>query len=261
MYSLNGTTLDKDQRSLLASTFLLDYMERNQRSYDVLLADGEAELEPILQHLMLRQCVELDKKHNYALTSKGHKKAQDFAARYQALLTYFDVFAHVDLESGEFALASYFEHHSDSTWLAHLDDERWEDLRLPVAKLLRATPLELVFAHYVREARLDTDNSHWALDILAGSAWTELEEICQAAITADELSYEDEQGEVSGESVLRDVIEQGFNVLREHHASDQEVHSNLQAWYPQHGCRDTDLPKPRPGWERPIWQNPWSLDE
>lgn len=261
MYSLHGTTLDEDQRSLLSSTFLLDYMERNQRSFDVLLADGEAELEPILHKLMVRECVALDKKHHYSLTAKGRKKAQEFAARYQALLTYFDVFAHVDLEEGEFALANYFEHHSDTSWLEYLDNERWEDLRLPIAKMLGADPLELVFAHFVREARLDTDNNHWALDILAGSAWTELEEICQSAITADELSYEDEDGElISGETVLRDIAEQGFNVLREHHSNDQEVHSNLQAWYPQHGSIDTELPRPKAGWERPIWQTPWTLD-
>ncbi|MGE9267200.1 MAG: hypothetical protein ACQKBY_03815 [Verrucomicrobiales bacterium] len=252
--------LSEDDKRQFAATFLIDHMEREKRHYDVLLDGGDSDLSPILQWLLMKGHIEINDEHHYALTQSGHDKAQQFALRYQALLTYFDLFGYVDLESGDFAFEKVSDFERDSAWQQFLADPRWFDLRLPLIEHLGGNPIELVFCQFVREKRISTANDHWQLELVHGSLWGDILDICENAITPEQLTFEEDDGhQVSGEAILDDVAEQGFLLLRELHPADPAIHSNLQAWHPRHGYRNDDLPPPMPGFEKPIWQQPWTL--
>jgi len=92
-----------------------------------------------------------------------------------------------------------------------------------------------------------------------GIFWTEVTEICESAIGAPDLGYEDADGHVSGDDILDDIATQGFELLKELHPSEVSIHSNLQAWYPRHGYINHDVPPPMPGWETPIWHQQWVI--
>ncbi len=255
-FSLSGA-----DRKVFAGTFLLSHMRKEKLTYDVLLPSEVAELGPTLEWLLMKGLVELNKKHHYALTTKGSQRARAFGERYQALLTYFDLFSAVDLESGEFAFARFPDFSSTNAWQKFLSEERWEDLRVPMMEYLGGSAIELVFCQFVQEDRLICGNDFWSVDLLIGSIWDEILSICNSALRQDQLGFMEEGGQqISGETVLSDVREQGFLLLRELNPSDPGIHSNLQAWYPRHGYHNLDLPVPLPGWEKPIWRTPWSLD-
>lgn len=242
-----------------AASFLLFDMWKRNIAYDVLL-DGEDEgLQPILEFLQFKGHVELNTEHHYAVSPQGEKKASDFEARYRALLTYFDIFAYVDLEAGEFAWAHYPACRSNSEWQRYLADDRWEDLRVPMIEHLSGHATELIFFHFVSEQRFDRETSGWQTELAHGVFWSQVIEICESAIQPHEFSFTGEDGEVAAEVVLDDIAEQGFELLRELNGSDLEIHSNLQAWYPRHGFHDAELLPARPGWEKPVWQKTWSL--
>ncbi|GAA5496802.1 hypothetical protein Rhal01_02987 [Rubritalea halochordaticola] len=259
MVALNTFHLGEEQRQLFAATLLIDKMEREKKSYDVLLDSGDADLECTLQWLLMKQLIQMSKEHRYELSPRGHAKAKEFATRYQTLLAYFDVFAHVDLEAGEFAMASHGDFSSEAAWQSFLDQERWHDMRIAAIEHLGGSGVELVFAHFVREDRFDMSHDHWQFELKHGVLWDEIPEICNSAIRKSELAYHDGEQEVSGDAVMDDIVEQGFAVLRERYPSDPTLHSNLQAWYPRRGYVNHDLPVPLPGWEKPIWQTPWTL--
>lgn len=245
-------TFTAEKRHLFAATVLLGHMAERDRTFDVLLLGSQAHLQELLNWLMVRKLVEIDdRSHHYTLTAQGKEKVRLFTLRYQKLLTYFDVFSAVDLEEGEFALASFSRFKTGTSWQDFLDHDRWEDLRIPVAIELSADPLELIFAHFMQEGRFDFDTAAWELTLAEGLVWQEMEEILQHSVTAGDLSYDD----VSGSSVLRDVIEHGFILVRELCDEDPEILAHLARWSPLH---DGDS-VPADSSSKPFWQEPWQL--
>ena len=238
-------------------------MQKNNTTYDVLLLNDEAYLESTLTHLLAKELVEIDSSNHYRLSAAGKNKAADFTSRYSTLLTYFDIFSAVDLAEGSFAFAKFNDYESTSAWQHYLNNQRWEDLRIPIIEHLGGSALELVFCQFVQENRLNHQNTYWPLEMNSGQLLNEILEICNTAITPGDLAYSDDNNEgdtISGESVLADIAEQGFRLLRELQPSDSSIHTNLQTWYPLKDQYNYDLPMPIPGWETPIWQTPWNLD-
>ncbi|MEM7384938.1 MAG: hypothetical protein AAF514_08320, partial [Verrucomicrobiota bacterium] len=234
--------------------WLLDHMAREKQAFDVLLSSCQASLEPVLEYLMVRQCVEINKSHHYQLTPHGREMADRVALRYTRWLTYFDVFSHVDLEAGEFALESYAEFESEADWKRFIQGARWEDLRVAVVSHLGGDPVELVFFHAIREDRATTTTAGWELDVRSGQAWAGILEICRNSVRAEDLGFESDEGPVGGEQVLDDVVEQGFKLVRQLSGEDRKVLAHLARWAP---IRDPELaPDQSP---RPVWQETWEI--
>lgn len=263
MYSVIHFSISPEEIKTFAGTFLLTLMQKENRSYDVLLPDEEEYLQPTLTWLQMKALVEINDTHHYVLTESGKNKALAFASRYSTLLTYFDLFSAVDLAEGQFAFEEFGNFKSTAAWERYLDNDRWEDLRIPVIEHLGGSAVEMVYCQFVQENRLANGDTYWPLEMNSGNLWDEILEICNSAIKPIDLAYPDdhsEGGTTSGEEVLDDIVEQGFRLLRELHPSDVGIHSNLQAWYPLKDRHNYDIPMPLPGWGKPIWQEPWSLD-
>jgi hypothetical protein len=210
-------TVSDLQKQQFAGIYLLEYMINAPKAFQLMLEDVEEDLEPILEWLLVRDLVEIKDEERYAPTEKGREALEKFMARYSDFLSFFDVFCAVDLGAGEFAFARYYAFDDREQWKAFLGQERWEDLRIAVAAYKGIDPVEIVFMSFLNEGRFGRSETGWEFDLLLGSVWDEILNICNSALHADQLGYEDEQGAVPGEAVLQDVIAQGLNLIEQLH--------------------------------------------
>lgn len=221
--------LSEEQKKEFAGIYLLEFMINEPKSFNLFLENSDADLEPVLEWLLVKEYISIEKNERYVANKKGRKALKKFLRRYSEFLHFFDVFCAVDLSTGEFAFASFFEFEDESAWRAFLNEERWEDLRVTVASYKGIDPIEIVFMSFVQEQRFGRDESGWQFDLLLGSVWDDILEICNTAIRVEQLGYETDEGEVSGEVVIRDVITQGFALIDELHQQDWKANSRFGA--------------------------------
>lgn len=201
--------ITEEQKKQFASTYLLNYMINTPKTFPVFLEGNSEDLEPVLEYLMQQKCIEIKDKKLYIPTKKGREVLVQFRKRYQDFLKNFDIFCAVDLEEGVFAFEDYLDYiEKPQQWEIYLQEERWEDLRVAVAKLKGLNPVEIVFMSFLNEGRYGKTESGWEFDLLLGSIWDEIAEICENALKIDDLAFEDEEGFVSGEDVLQDIMAQ-----------------------------------------------------
>lgn len=223
-------TVSDLQKQQFAGIYLLEYMINAPKVFQLMLEDGEEDLESILEWLLVRDLIEIKDQERYAPTEKGRIALKRFMARYSDFLSFFDVFCAVDLGEGSFAFADYYDFNEPEAWRNFIAQDRWEDLRIAVATYKGIDPVEIVFMSFLNEGRFGRSETGWEFDLLLGSVWDEILDICNTAITTDQLGWEDDDGEVSGESVLQDIIDQGLNLIEQLHQhgqpySDQIAHA------------------------------------
>ena len=206
-------TLDDTQKMQFAGIYLLEYMINHPKRFEVLLRDEEEDLEPILEWLLVREYVEIKNNTSYLAVDKGRTALTRFMARYADFLNVYDIYCAVDLGLGEFAFDSYFEYPDRNSWNNFLAADRWEDLRIAVADFKGIDPIEIVFMSYLSEDRFGRNQVGWQFDLLLGSVWDEILEICNNAVQLQQLGYEDAEGAVSGETVMRDIVSQATSLL------------------------------------------------
>ena len=205
--------ITEEQKQRFASIYVLDHMINTPKTFPLLLERNDADLEPILEHLLVKECVAIHDKERYAPTEKGRDALQLFMARYSEFLRIFDIYCGVDLEAGEFAFARYFELKDAQEWKAYLRQERWDDLRVAAAEFKKIDPVEIVFMSFINEGRFGRDETGWQFDLLLGSVWDEIAQIVETAVRVDDLGYASNGGIVSGEDVIGDVLAQGAKLL------------------------------------------------
>lgn len=137
----------------------------------------------------------------YAVTDKGKAVLKTFMERYSEYLKLYDVFSYVDLGQGEFAFSMFFEK-SDEDWKNYISDERWEDVRIAVAEYKKMNPIEIVFMSFINEGRFNLEANGWQFDIFSGLIWKDIEDICNAALSVEQINQGDE-------SIMPDIIKQG----------------------------------------------------
>lgn len=222
IFSLNET-----QKKDFAGLYILEFMINEPKAFALFLEKNDADLEPVLEWLLVKEYITIEKNERYLANEKGRSALVQFLRRYSEFLHFFDVYSAVDLNSGEFAFANYFEYESKGKWEAYLKQECWEDLRVTVASYKGIDPLEIVFMSFVQEKRFGRDASGWQFDLLLGSVWDEILEICNSALKIEQLGYESDDGSVSGESVIQDVITQGISLIDELHSQETELNGSI----------------------------------
>ena len=206
-------TLTEDQKKQFAGIYLLDYMINTPKAISIFLDGNDQDLEPVLEWLILKKYIEIQDEEKYIPTAKGREVLKRFMDRYSEYLTMFDIYCAVDLEAGEFAFTSYFDFDDENKWKKYLNDARWEDLRIAVARFKNMDPIEIVFMSFINEKRFGRDQSGWQFDLLLGSVWDDILNICNIALHEEDLGYDDDQGVVSGKDVLVDIISQGSEIM------------------------------------------------
>ena len=207
--------LDDSRKHHFARLYLLDYMIQEDKKFLVLLDEYSEDLEPIFDELMARELIEIDQKQRYCVSRQGRALHQNFLKRYREEIVRNDVFCAVDLEKGEFAFAYYNDFPDLDDWNAFLNADRWDDLRVAVCEYLEQDPIELIFMSFINEKRFGRDDQgKWQFDLLLGSVWDDILEICNQSIHWPELGYEDDQGKVAAADVIEDIIAQGNALMR-----------------------------------------------
>ena len=208
--------LSEEKRKEYAGVFVLENMINKPTAFPVFLEGNDTHLEGILEWLLVKDFIIIQDKALYVPTSKGRRVIERFLQRYTDFLNIFDVFCAVDLESGEFAFAEYFDFDEEEDWYAFLEEDRWEDLRIAVAQYKKIDPVEIVFMSFVSENRFGQDEEGWQFDLLLGDVWDEILKICNTAVHWHELEYDDDDGEsVTAEEVMEDIIRQGAELMVE----------------------------------------------
>jgi hypothetical protein len=206
------TTTD-EQRLRFAGLFLLEFMINRPQVFQLWLENGDADLEPILEWLLVKEWILIRDEKEYVPSDEGRKVIERFMERYARFVYFFDVFSAVDLATGEFAFERYFEILDEKEWLAYLNDERFDDVRIAIAEHLGIDAVEIVFMSFIREDRFGRDASGWQFDLLLGSVWDEILGVCNSAIDVHELGYQDGDRWIDGEVVAEDILQQGGALL------------------------------------------------
>ena len=223
--------LKPDQREQFAGIYLLDHMVSTPTSFPIILEGNDEDLEPVLEWLLTHEYVEILDQSAYVPSTKGKQLLKKFKQRYRDYLTNFDIYSAVDLESGTFAFAKYHDFESETEWREYLDQDCWDDLRVGVADYQDIDPIEIVFMSFLNEGKFGRDENGWQFDLLLGSVWDEILEICNEAIDEEDLGWSDEQGEVSGETVMEDIIAQGSALIEKLHLKEEhETENDSNPW-------------------------------
>ncbi len=244
---------NEEKSCQFASIYLLHQIDEGA-DIPITLDENYQFIEPLLEELHCKKYIDIDGT-SYRLNENGQQVLNRFYRRYEEYLRVYDIFSAVDLNTGEFAFAKYFDFESDDAWYAYLDDERWSDLRLAVARLKKLDAHEIVFMSFLNEERFGSDQNGWQFDLILGSIWNEIRDICRNAITVEELGSQEKLVEFTrqGSDLLIQLLEhekklqewERENTNTDNHGNDYEV-VEIEEFYPY---RD-------PFYVSPFWATP-----
>jgi len=194
-------------------------MEENRHCrLNIALAETDDEgLESLLNFMESRGTLTVEEDNYYKATDKGHEVYQDLVKQLEAYVTHFEVYAYVDLEQGIFG--------DPETDL--LEGEKWSDLRVAVAEHKGIDPYRVVFLAML-SAETFYENPDWKFDLSMGTLFQEMKQIVLEQLHVDDLGYSDSEGKVPGEEVIRDIIEQGSELVAKRKSREQEIKGSKQ---------------------------------
>ena len=186
---------------------------------NIALAETDDEgLESLLNFMESRGTLTVEEDNYYKATDKGHEVYQDLVKQLEAYVTHFEVYAYVDLEQGIFG--------DPETDL--LEGDKWSDLRVAVAEHKGIDPYRVVFLAML-SAKTFYENPDWKFDLSMGTLFQEMKQIVLEQLHVDDLCYSDSEGKVSGEEVIREITEQGSELVVQRKSSEQEIKGRKQA--------------------------------
>lgn len=220
----------QEEQHTYISVVILDKMIKKNRVFSVSLDGDDTHLEYIFDFLMKNQVVDLDEDSNYLPTEKGKSLYKNFLAKYTEFVKIYDIFCAVDLEEGAFGFEKLFDYDGD-VFRNYLQDNRFVDLRVTVSEFKGINPFEVVFLAFLNEKRfreprdrlLVLGSESWQHRAVYGELFEEILNILNNSLHYEELGYEDDQGIVSGEDVIKDVIEQGLDLSRRIHEYQRKM--------------------------------------
>jgi len=238
----NTYTITPEQKTEYEGLFVLKNMDAKSLTYSTNLADGSQEfLRPILVRLMGEGLVNIVK-DRFMVTGKGLTMVSQLTQMYQEYLDFYDVFSKVDPVAGEFAFERFFENDQaawqsyfgdrwyelvikaskgkkalpewadlrPTIWQAYLDEPRWRDFRLMVATARKADPVRIVFMAFLNEGNFDTSKPNWEFDLVLGTFWKQVLDVCNTADSIDQIEAASDQ---ERNEILGNVIKRGMEVM------------------------------------------------
>ena len=155
----------------------------------------------------------------YEATDEARQVVKSYRDRYREYIKLYDVYAYVDPEQGKFAMSKYKKHmlkgSGKTAWWDYLNDERWEDYRIPVSVYKGLDPREFIFFSFIEEGRFmpeDDDNEHeWAEVLFLGKIWDEMYLILESAPRWEDLGDDD----YKSEDIVETIIQEGAEVIKD----------------------------------------------
>ena len=177
-----------------------------------LIETDDQGLEPLLKFMEERGTLTVSEDNFFLPTAKGKEVYQNLVEQLEAYVIHFDVFAYVDLKEGVFG--------DPETDL--LEGDRWSDLRVAVAEHKGIDPYRVVFLALM-SADTFYENPDWKFDLSLGTLFDQMEQIVMDQLCVEDLSYKDGEDQVSGDDVIRDIIEQGNSLAKERSREKQKT--------------------------------------
>lgn len=178
-------------------------------TFKTILNGDDALLQPLFIDLLVKGYVTVVNNH-YTVTDKGQAVYDTFNGRYREFLRVYDVYACVDGETGEFALDKFYDFRTDEEYDSYKSQLRFSDYRIRVAEFKGIDSHEIVFMSFLKDMRFDTTCTGWQIDLLSGSIWAEIDEICKSSVTLLEIG----EGDINiGNEVMENMIRKGTDVM------------------------------------------------
>lgn len=259
--------LSEEQKQSYLQTALLCHLAQPSTTLKNTLIGQDRQLKPALDFLAEKKYISCTDEGNFTLTKAGRNRLEDFEKRYQSYLTYFDIYAFVDIMEGDLAYAHYPSFERESDWENFIQEGRWTDLRVAMIDYLDGKPAELIFAQLLLENQIDTTKYGWQNYLCKGQLWQQIKDLCDASVQEEDLDFEEvgvsdsDIRQVSGEEVLEAICDDALEQMHHLYAEDAEIVSHLNAWFPE------DNPKKRSGYgaamanqksKTPFWEQPWT---
>jgi hypothetical protein len=239
-YERRFSLMTKEQQYSLIGFVILDKMLNKKRSFNAMLEGDDTHLEPVMEFLLNNGILDLEDSE-YIPTPKGKTLYKHFLDRYKEYLKVYDVFCAVDLEAGLFGFSKIFDYNED-VFQNYINQDRFVDLRVTVLEFKNRIsknldPQEVVFISFFTEKRFREPKDRtivlgeesWQYATVYGEIFEEIRDICNKSLHFEELAYEDEEGEVPGEDVISDIIEQGVELAAKIHQWQAELEADERA--------------------------------
>lgn len=157
-------------------------------------------------------------KYIYQASEKAVALVKNYRKQFREFIRLYDVYAHVDPETGEFAMSKYKKislgKKGKKAWKKYIAQERWVDYRVPVAIYKGMDPREFIFFSFMEERRYtptaeDTEHQ-WAEDIFAGKIWEEMGQVLESSPQWEEQGDEDNPAK----EIMETIILEGASVYK-----------------------------------------------
>lgn len=150
-------------------------------------------------------------------TKAAYEVVADNRKRYREFLLFYDVFAHVDPNTGDFAFGEIKKillGEGKNAWEDYKNHDRWVDYRIPVLIYKGIDPREFIFFSFMEEGRftptLEDTEHEWAKNLFLETLWDEIYAVLEAAPIWEEQGDEDNPAA----DIMETIIVQGAKVLK-----------------------------------------------
>ena len=209
-------SISKDQKSYYASVLLLENMINFGDKFKILLDGDDKLLEDTFAYMMSKKWLDINS-DSYIPTEKGREVLTNYKERLVEFRSLYKYFSAVDTGEGEFGYSSYFDFDTDGEFKAHIDDERFEDLRVAVCEFKKINPLDIIFMEMVSGGEFDTAEENWQFNLISGLIWDDIEEIANTNLSVEDLTEYDDDDEITstGEEIVEIILKQGTDLCKE----------------------------------------------
>ncbi|MFT5833388.1 MAG: hypothetical protein ACI97N_001015 [Cognaticolwellia sp.] len=155
----------------------------------------------------------------FELSEDAHQIVGEHRKRYREFLAFYDVFAHVDPMTGEFAMSKIKdillgEGDGKAAWQSYKSQDCWIDYRVPVLVYKGIDPRESIFFSFMEEGRFiptkeDTEHE-WAKNLFLDTLWEEIYMVLGSAPIWE--AQGDEENPAA--EIMETIIVQGAKVLK-----------------------------------------------
>ena len=196
--------VDTNKKNQFVGILLLNYLINENGKLSILMQDDFKVLDKLVIDMAAKGYLAVSNGY-YVPTTTGRQVLKTFMARYLEYLKIYDVYCSVDLAAGNFAYDKYYDFETDEEWNEYVNKDVFEDVRIAVAEFKKLDPMEIVFMSFINEGRFPLNVKGWQFDVYTGLAWSEIEKICNSALSVEEINQGDS-------SVIENVIRRGTEV-------------------------------------------------
>jgi hypothetical protein len=206
--------LTTEQKKYFCSVLLLEDMNNFDKEYPILLEGDDELLEPLFVHMMANDWIET-KKSTYGVTNEGRKVLRNYIEKLYEFRSIFKVFCAIDIDTDEIGYNKFFDFDTDEQFYAHLQEDRFEDLRVAVCELKGINPLEIIFLEFVDGGEYDFEEEGWQADLVTGLIWDDLLDVANSNLHLDELGKYDEDDTLveTGKEFMVRMIKDGTELM------------------------------------------------